>query len=64
MTMVCDAMGCHHRKTVDLDALAQELGPDCAISDLVARSRCSKCGAKWPKLSVRVGPIHTGGIRC
>jgi hypothetical protein len=63
MTIVCDAMGCHHRKTVDLEALARELGPYYAISDFVARSRCGKCGAKWPKLSVKVGAIHTGGMR-
>ncbi len=63
MTIVCDAMGCHNRKTVDLEALARELGPNYAISDFVARGRCSKCRAKWPKLSVRVRAIHTGGMR-
>jgi hypothetical protein len=62
MTIVCDAIGCHNRKTVDLEALRRELGLDYAISDFVARSRCSKCGAKWLRLSVRVGPIHTGGM--
>jgi hypothetical protein len=63
LTIVCDAMGCHNRKTVDLEALSRELGADYRIADFVARSRCSKCGAKWPLLSVRVGLIHTGGMR-
>jgi hypothetical protein len=55
-------MGCHHRKTVDLEALARDLGADYRIADFVARSKRSKCGAKWPQLSARVGPIHTGGM--
>lgn len=63
MTIVCDAMGCHNRKTVDLDALAGELGPNYRIADFVARSRCTKCGAQWPKLSLRFGPIHIGGSK-
>jgi hypothetical protein len=63
MTLYCDAMGCHHSQAVDLEALSRELGADYPVADFVARSRCSKCGAKWPQLSVRVGPIHTGGSR-
>ena len=53
MTIVCDAIGCHNRKTVDLEVLSRELGEDYRIADFVARARCSKCGAKWPKLSVK-----------
>ena len=63
MTIVCDAMGCHNRKTVDLVALRRELGENYRIADFVARSCCGKCGAKWPQFSVRVGPIQTGGMR-
>jgi hypothetical protein len=63
MTIVCDAIGCHNRKTVDLEALRLELGEDYRIADFVARAKCSKCGAKWPKLPVKVGAIHTGGMR-
>jgi hypothetical protein len=63
MAICCDAMGCHHRATVDLEALRRELGDNYRISDFVARSRYGKCGAKWLQLSVRVGPIHTGGMR-
>lgn len=63
MTIVCDAIGCHNRKTVDLEALRRELGEDYRVADFVVRSKCSKCGAEWPKLFVRVGPIHTGGLR-
>jgi hypothetical protein len=63
MTIYCDVRECHHSQTVDLEALAHELGSDYRIADFVAGSRCSKCGAKWPQLSVRVLPIHTGGMR-
>jgi hypothetical protein len=63
MTIVCDATGCHNRKTVDLEALRRELDEDYRIADFVAPSRCRKCGAKWPRLSVGVGAIHTGGMR-
>ncbi len=63
LTIVCDAINCHNRKTVDLEALRRELGEDYRISDLVARAKCSKCRAKWPKLSGSVGPMHTGGVR-
>jgi hypothetical protein len=63
MTLYCDAMGCRHSQPVDLEALRDQFGPDYGVADFVARSRCSKCGAKWPQLSVRVGPIHTGGMR-
>jgi hypothetical protein len=62
MTICCDAIGCHHRATVDLEVLRRELGENYRIADFVARSRCSKCGAKWRQLCVRVGPIHTGGM--
>jgi hypothetical protein len=63
MWISCDAIGCRNNADVDLEALARELGPDYRIADFVARSRCSKCGAKWPQLSVRVSPIQTGGMR-
>jgi hypothetical protein len=62
MWISCDAIGCHNAD-LDLDALKDEFGADYRIADFVARSRCSKCGAKWPQLSVRIAPIHTGGMR-
>jgi len=57
-----DAIGCRNNADVDLLALRDQLGADDRIADFVARSRCSKCRAKWPKLPVRVSPIHTGGM--
>lgn len=63
MTIYCDVRECHHSATVDLEALRRELGENYRVADFVARAKCSKCGAKWPKLSVKVGAIHTGGIR-
>ncbi len=46
MTIYCDVGECHHSHTLDLEALAAQFGRDYRISDFVARSRCSKCGAK------------------
>jgi hypothetical protein len=60
MWISCDAIGCRNNADVDLLALRDQLGADYRIADFVARSRCSKCGARWPQLSVRVSPIHTG----
>jgi len=62
MWISCDAIGCRNNADVDLLALRDQLGADDRIADFVARSRCSKCRAKWPKLPVRVSPIHTGGM--
>jgi hypothetical protein len=64
LSIYCDVRECHHNQTPDLETLSRELGPDYRVADFVARSHCSKCGAKWPQLSVRVSPIHTGvGLR-
>lgn len=43
LTIVCDAIGCHHRKTVDLEALRRDLGEDYRIADFVARAKCGRC---------------------
>jgi len=56
MTIYCDVGECHHNQTLDLEALARELGRDYRIADFVARSRCSKCGARWPQ---RAAPIRS-----
>jgi hypothetical protein len=58
-----DAIGCRNRADLDLEALRDRFGADYRIADFVARSRCSKCGAKWPQLSGRISSIHTGGMR-
>ena len=63
MSISCDAIGCRNNADVDLEALRDQFGGDYRIADFVARSRCSKCGARWPQLSVRVSLIHTGGMR-
>ena len=55
LTIYCDVRECHHSQTLDLEALARELRPGYRLADFVARSRCTECGAKSPRLSVRVG---------
>jgi hypothetical protein len=63
MWISCDAIGCRHNADLDLVTLQAELGADYPIADFVARSRCGKCGAKWPQISVCLAPKYTGGMR-
>jgi len=63
MTVYCGRLGCYHSANVDLEAMRAKLGADYPVADFVARSRCGKCGARWPEVSIRVAPIHTGGFR-
>ena len=63
MSIYCDAMDCHHGASIDLIRLRDTLGADLRVADFVERSKCSRCGARWPKLSIRVAPINTGGFR-
>ena len=37
-------------------ALAAEYGTDFAVSDFIARSRCSQCGARHPKVTIKISP--------
>ncbi len=63
MWISCDAIGCRNSADINLTELRDQLGADYRVADFVARSRCSKCGAKWPQISIRIAPIHTGGTR-
>src|SRR6185437_7026926 len=63
MAIYCERadMRCWNHAEIDLPALRDRLGADYRLADFVARSVCSKCGARWPRVSVRVQPRHTGG---
>lgn len=63
MTIYCGRLGCYHRANVDLETMSAKLGADYAVADFMARSRCGRCGAQWPEISIRVAPITTGGFR-
>jgi class 3 adenylate cyclase len=62
MAIDCDAVACHHSKTLDVAALSCELGPDYRVADFVERSRHNKCGAKWPQFWVGRVRRHGGAI--
>jgi hypothetical protein len=62
MTIYCDAMDCRNNRALDLDEFGERYGRDMRVADFVGRSRCSRCGARWPKVSIRVAPIQTGGF--
>ena len=58
LTMWCENWDCHHNTALDLPALAARYGEDLPIAALVARSVCSECGARYPKISIKVAVLH------
>jgi len=63
LTIYCDQFGCRNYRTLDLEDLKTRYGQDFRVADCVGRSKCSKCGARWPRVSIRFAPIDTGGFR-
>jgi len=65
MAIYCERadIRCWNHAEVDLPALRDQLGADYRVADFVARSVCSRCGARWPRVGIRVQPIHTGGMK-
>lgn len=37
---------CGHGKTVLVSDLIEQVGPDAAVGDVLARAKCSKCGSR------------------
>ena len=52
----CVRQGYHHHAPVDLNGLRSEYGEGYAVAGFVARSRCSKCGARYPDIAITVTP--------
>ena len=52
----CLKPGCYHNARADLDTLCARYGDDTTVSDFVAMSRCTKCGARWPEIGITVTP--------
>jgi hypothetical protein len=61
LTVNCDA--CQHRTAVSVLALAERLGKNYRVQAFIERAVCSKCGARWPDLSVTVTPVGATGYR-
>ena len=61
LTVNCEA--CQHRARVSVPALAERLGERYRVQAFIERSVCSKCGARWPKLSVTMRPERATGYR-
>jgi len=61
LTVNCDA--CQHRAPVSVPGLAARLGENYRVHAFIERAVCSKCGARWPKLSVTVVPVKMAGYR-
>jgi hypothetical protein len=58
LTVNCDE--CLHRASVSVPALAARLGERYRVQAFIERAVCSKCGARWPKLSVTMTPTGYG----
>ncbi|WP_457940830.1 hypothetical protein [Mesorhizobium sp. 10J20-29] len=48
ITAYCEAQGCHHNRTVDLELLQAMLGEraPAMAADIAPKLKCSKCGGK------------------
>jgi hypothetical protein len=58
MTIYYERRGCGHRAAVDLKGIKTQHGDDFRVSGFVARSRCSRCGARHPQVTIRVSPSY------
>ncbi len=54
---------CLHRAGVTVRALAAPLGEHYRVQAFIERAVCSKCGARWPNLSVTVIPARATGYQ-
>ena len=61
LTVNCEA--CQHRADASVPALAARLGENYRVQAFIERAVCSKCGARWPKLSVTVTPAQATSYR-
>ena len=61
LTVNCDA--CQHRAPASVPALADRLGESYRVQAFIERTLCSKCGARWPNLSVTVIPARATGYQ-
>jgi hypothetical protein len=49
---------CHYRASVNLLAQVEAHGEAYRLQAFIDRAVCSKCGARWPKLSVSLIPVR------
>jgi hypothetical protein len=62
MTIYCERRSRRHYAAVDLAAVVTEYGEHFALSGFVARSRCSRCGARYPEVSIWVVPNNAPDV--
>lgn len=56
LAMYCES--CHHRASVNLLAQVEVHGEAYRLQAFIDGAVCSKCGARWPKLSVALIPVR------
>jgi hypothetical protein len=44
--LYCLNRECHHRATLDMEAITARYGADLAVAEFMARAVCSECGAR------------------
>jgi hypothetical protein len=57
LSVYCES--CHHGTTANLLEQVEAHGEAYRLQAFVDRAVCSKCGARWPKLSVTLTPVRT-----
>jgi hypothetical protein len=57
LSIYCES--CHHRNSVDLLAQVEAHGEAYRLQSFIDSAVCSKCGARWPKLSASLIPMRT-----
>ena len=58
MEIYCVRRSCLHHAPVDLEAIRHEYGDGYPVRGFVARSRCTKCGARFPDIGITVTPAN------
>ena len=56
--LIVHCESCWHRASVDLLAQVEAHGEAYGLQAFIDRAVCSKCGARWPKLSVSLIPVR------
>ncbi len=61
-TIWLDCAKRHHSAEMDPTAVAAAHGSDLAVQRFLERTRCTKCGARYPEVDLKVPPVSRGGL--
>jgi hypothetical protein len=61
LTAHCEAPGCEHSRELSVSLLLKAFGSECTLAQAGARLRCSRCGARGARMTVRFTGRHGDG---